>query len=113
MVHDQLDDMSKVVTGMQYQKGAWTLHMLRDQVGTEHFWAAIREYYAEYRNGNARTADFRRVVERVSGQKLGWFFDQWLYRGGVPRLDGTWRYDGATVHLDLRQMQTSKRFGCQ
>ena len=71
-------------TAIVYQKGAWTLHMLRGQIGTEKFWAGIREYYRRYRDGNASTADFRKVMEEVSGADLGWFFHQWLYRAGSP-----------------------------
>ncbi len=110
VIHDQLDDMSKVVTGMQYQKGAWTLHMLRGLVGTETFWEGIREYYARYRNRNACTADFRRVMEEVSGIELGWFFDQWLRQGGIPTLAGTWSHAGNAVQLELRQTQATHRF---
>jgi aminopeptidase N len=110
VVHDQLDDMSKVTTSMQYQKGAWTLHMLRDLVGTETFWEGIREYYGRYYNGNASTADFRRVMEEVSGMELAWFFDQWLHQGGVPVVAGSWSHSGGALSLDLRQMQLHYRF---
>ena len=53
-----------------YEKGAWTLHMLRDLVGTEPFWRGIRLYYQRYMNGLASTADLRRAMEEVSGQDL-------------------------------------------
>ena len=53
-----------------YEKGAWTLHMLRDQVGTDTFWRGIRLYYQRYMNGLASTADLRRAMEEVSGQDL-------------------------------------------
>ncbi len=39
-----------------YQKGGWTLHILRGEIGTEKFWAGIREYYRRYRDSNASTA---------------------------------------------------------
>lgn len=113
VVHDNLDDMSKVTTGMQYQKGAWTLHMLRGIVGTDTFWEGIRAYYREYRDANASTADFRRVMEEASGQELGWFFDQWLRQGGIPAINVKWRYDAdaAVVRLTLSQVQAgSARF---
>jgi aminopeptidase N len=90
-----------------YQKGGWVLHVLRGQIGTEKFWAGIREYYRRYRDANASTADFRRVMEEVSGADLGWFFQQWLYRAGTPVVEGQWRYDAASkkVILDLAQTQ--------
>ena len=110
VVHNNIADMSKVNGSMQYQKGAWTLHMLRDLVGTETFWKGIRLYYARYRNGNANTADFRAVMEEVSGVKLDWFFDQWLRQGGLPTIAGTWSHSGGALRLDLRQTQPTYRF---
>jgi aminopeptidase N len=110
VVHDNLDDMTKVTTGMQYQKGAWTLHMLRRQLGTEVFWHGIRDYYKLYRNQTASTADFRRVMEERSGQDLKWFFDQWLIQGGVPRIQGTWSYSNGKLDIELQQLQTPYRF---
>jgi len=90
-----------------YQKGGWALHVLRGQIGTEKFWAGIREYYRRYRDRNASTADFEKVMEEVSGQDLGWFFRQWMYRAGSPVVEGGWRYDAATkkVTIDLAQTQ--------
>ncbi|HEX3878537.1 MAG TPA: M1 family metallopeptidase, partial [Bryobacteraceae bacterium] len=95
VAHHNLADMSKVLNQIVYQKGGWTLHMLRGQIGDEKFWAGIRDYYARYCNSNASTAEFRRVMEENSGADLGWFFDQWIYRVGSPVVAGTWRYDGA------------------
>ena len=82
VIHRNLADMNKVLNNLVYQKGGWVLHMLRQEVGTEHFWTAIREYYRRYRNGNASTADLRAVFEQVSGKQLDWFFTQWLNRAG-------------------------------
>jgi aminopeptidase N len=95
-----------------YQKGGWVLHVLRGQVGTEKFWAGIREYYRRFRDGNASTADFRNVMEEVSGSDLGWFFRQWIYRAGTPVVNGTWHYDGAAkrIELDLTQTQPGEAY---
>ncbi len=110
IVHAGLADMGQVTTGMQYQKGAWTLHMLRGLLGSETFWRGIRRYYATYLNGNASTADFQRVMEEVSGKQLGSFFDQWLRQGGVPTLAATWSHSGGAVQLELRQTQADYVF---
>ena len=59
IIHKNLSDMSQVLTNQIYQKGAWTLHMLRGVVGTEAFWQGIRQYYQTFRDANATTADFR------------------------------------------------------
>jgi aminopeptidase N len=112
IVHDNLDDMSTVTTGQTYQKGAWVLHMLRGILGDEAFWAGIRAYYREHKDGSATTADFRGAMERASGRDLGGFFDQWLTRGGLVRLSGDWRYraDTGTLVLRLTQRDSARTF---
>jgi aminopeptidase N len=74
-------------------------------IGDAAFWRGIREYYGRYQNGSATTADFQHVMEEVSGQTLGWFFDQWLNHSGSPVVKGTWRWDAAsnTVIVSLEQ----------
>jgi len=108
VVHDNLDDMAAVTTGQIYQKGAWILHMLRGIVGDEAFWAGIRSYYRAHQDGSATTADFREEMERASGRDLRVFFDQWLLRGGLVRLDGDWRYQANTGTLAVRLTQRER-----
>ena len=106
VVHNNLTDMSKVtVYGGTYEKGAWVLHMLRHKVGDTAFHDGIRSYYRRYMNGNARVADFRRAMEEASGQDLKPFFDQWLRRGGWPKVTGRWSWNAArgTVDVEVRQ----------
>lgn len=94
-----------------YFKGAWVLHMLRQQIGDEAFFAALRAYASQYANGNATTADFQQVAEEASGQDLTAFFDQWVRRPGLPQIDVGWQTitDNATgsaaVQLRLCQVQ--------
>ncbi len=92
-----------------YQKGGWVLHMLRHEVGDDAFWRGIRDYYATYRNANARTSDFQVIMEKASGKKLDWFFRQWLYQPGFPELVWESRYDAGKrqLVLDVRQIQQS------
>jgi aminopeptidase N len=98
-----------------YQKGGWTLHMLREQIGTDAFWRGIRLYYQAHMNGLASTADLRGAMEQASGQDLSWFFRQWLTRSGVPIVEGTWRYDAAArqVVVTITQVQTADPYRFQ
>ena len=66
--------------------GAWVLHMLRGLLGDSTFFTGIRRYYAAHVNGNALTADLQHAMEAASGRPLDWFFHQWLYEPGYPRL---------------------------
>ena len=106
VLHSNLADMKKVLNRIIYQKGGWTLHMLRYQMGTEKFWAGIRDYYQRYRNSSATTEDFRRVMEEHSGLQLSAFFQQWLARAGSPVVEGGWRYDATTKRIVIELAQT-------
>ena len=106
VLHDNLSDMKKVLNRIIYQKGGWTLHMLRGQIGTDKFWEGIRDYYQRYRNGSATTEDFRRVMEEHSGKDLSGFFRQWLARAGSPVVEGTWSYDAVTKKIVIELSQT-------
>ena len=108
LVHDNLKDMKDVTTSQIYQKGSWTLHMLRGVVGTENFWKGIRNYYKKYRDSNATVDDFRHEMEEVSGKDLSTFFDQWLFRPGTLKYKGNWRFDASKkqIRINLGQVQT-------
>lgn len=86
-VVDSNKDLMSLLNANSYQKGAWVLHMLRNnEVGDSVFKKIIQTYYRQYKGGNADTRDFEKVAENVSGKDLKWFFDQWLYRPGIPKL---------------------------
>jgi aminopeptidase N len=107
IVHDQLADMSKVLSGVgTYRKGGWVLHMLRGMVGDEAFWNGIRAYYRDHRDGHATTDDFRRAMEAASGRDLRAFFAQWLTRGGMMKVRASWHHDAAAgqLRLDVEQV---------
>ena len=106
VVHRNLSDMTQVTTGMPSQKGSWTLHMLRQLMGDNRFWAGIRDYYARHQNTSASTNALRLAMERASGRDLSAFFQQWLYRGGVPTVEGTWQWDGNAKQIVVILAQT-------
>ena len=108
IVHDNLKDMKDVLTySLQYQKGAWVLHMLRNYIGEDDFREGIRKYYKRYYNSNTTTEEFKKEMEVVSGVELDLFFDQWLYNGGNIILEGGWSYDKKKkrVEVTLDQVQ--------
>ena len=107
IIHDNLKDMKDVTSSQTYQKGSWILHMLRGLVGTDTFWKGIQVYYKKYKDLNATTADFKRVMEEVSGRDLTIFFEQWLYKPGTLNLKGNWKYNKrkGEVTVEFNQVQ--------
>jgi aminopeptidase N len=98
--------MKKVTSTLTYQKGAWVLHMLREQMGATNFMKGIRSYYKKYFNANATTSDFKYEMEQASGQDLTPFFHQWLYQEGMPAIKGQWSWDGKKKEIRITLEQT-------
>jgi aminopeptidase N len=105
-------DYLKLLNTNSYQKGAWVLHMLRSELGDSAFFRGVRAYYTKHRHGTALTDDLRQELEAASGRPLGAFFDQWLRRPGVPRVQVTADYDvrAKRVVLRVEQEGTPYRF---
>lgn len=102
-VVDSISALMDLLNDNSYEKGAWVLHMLRGKVGDTVFQKIIRAYYEQYKGSNAETRDFQAIAEKVSGQILKPFFDQWLYQPGMPRIKGEWKFDKNKVYITIQQ----------
>lgn len=77
-----------------YYKGSLILHSLRSLMGDENFFEAVRTIVygtPDPKPGNfeprfASTEDFIAIVNRISGEDLTWFFDNYLYHAALPNL---------------------------
>jgi aminopeptidase N len=69
-----------------YQRGALTLHALRNAIGDPAFFRLLREWTATYRGATATTDDFRRLAAGYSAKPLDTLFDRWLFATALPRL---------------------------
>jgi len=68
-----------------YKRGAMTLQALRDTIGDSAFFALLKSWAADHRNGNATTDDFIAAAERAAGGKdLGPLFQAWLFGTTKP-----------------------------
>ena len=108
IIHDNLKDMKDVLSySLQYQKGAWVLHMLRNYIGEDAFRQGIRNYYKKYFNLNTTTDQFKYEMEKVSNVDLDKFFDQWLYKGGMLIIDSDWKYNekNSEIEISMDQVQ--------
>jgi aminopeptidase N len=89
-----------------YQKGGLVIHTLRETVGTENFWKAINIYLTRHKFQNVETSDLKNVMEEVSKMDLDWFFEQWVYGGGYPKLKIEQIYNSPAKRLELTVRQT-------
>jgi aminopeptidase N len=65
-------------------KGAMILHMLRWVLGDQKFDVAMRTTATKFAGQSASLDDFRGIAEQQYGDRLTWFFSQWLDSTGAP-----------------------------
>jgi predicted negative regulator of RcsB-dependent stress response len=80
----KLDYYSPEFQSVVTDKGAMILHMLRWLVGEPKYLKLMRDFSTKYAGKSASTDDFRTLAEEIYGQKLTWFFSQWLDSTGAP-----------------------------
>lgn len=79
-----LDTFSPEFQTLTTDKGAVILGMLRWVIGDAAFDKTMREFASEYAWKPASVQDFENVAEQNFGNKLTWFFTQWLDSTGAP-----------------------------
>ena len=63
---------------------AMILHMLRWVTGDQKYDQTMRTFAAKFAGKSATLDDFRAIAEQNYGDKLTWFFSQWLDSTGAP-----------------------------
>ncbi|MGH9662777.1 MAG: M1 family aminopeptidase, partial [Bryobacteraceae bacterium] len=80
----RLEDYSPELIALSGAKGAATAHMLRFVLGDEKFFKTLKKFAEEQAYKPSSTDDFKRVAESVAGEKLDYFFIQWIESSGAP-----------------------------
>lgn len=78
--------MDPATKAVGYDKVAMVFHMLRQIVGEDVFWPALRDVYAQHRFKAIAWSDFQSVFEAHAKISLEGFFRQWVTRPGAPRV---------------------------
>ena len=94
-------------------KKAAILHMLRNYVGDSAFFKSLNLYLTTNKFKSAEAQNLRLAFEEVTGKDLNWFFNQWYYGSGHPKLDIRYDYDdaaGCATVIVKQIQQTGKIF---
>ncbi|MCS3870902.1 aminopeptidase N [Chryseobacterium ginsenosidimutans] len=104
--YDSREDVFDLVT---YQKGGGILHMLRNYLGDDAFFAGLNDYLKtnEYQNGEAH--QLRLSLEKVSGRDLNWFFNQWYFGSGNPKLKYSYTFEPVKKQIAVTIEQTQEQ----
>ena len=105
--HDKEDVFDQV----SYQKGGRILHMLRNYVGDKAFFASLNKYLTTNKFGNGNAHKLRFAFEEVTGKDLNWFFNQWYFGSGHPKLEINYGYDSVAhiANVYLKQTQSGDK----
>ena len=80
----QKTDLRSLTT--HYLKASYVHNMLRQLLGDSTFFLLYHEFARRFDTKQARLDDFQKLAEELSGKKLNWFFNQWVYGKGIPRM---------------------------
>ena len=107
IVTREINDSVEYV-GNVYDKAGWVIHMLREEMGDEAFFRALKHYLETNRLQNVVSADLAKAIEESSSRNVDQFFDQWIYGAGAPRFTVRSTYDGAGKKVSISVKQTQK-----
>jgi aminopeptidase N len=101
-------DREDMFDGVSYSKGGRILHMLRNYVGDSAFFKSLNVYLTTNKFKSAEAHQLRLAFEEVTGRDLTWYFNQWYYGSGHPKLDISYLYDDAAGKASVIVKQTQK-----
>ncbi|BDS14606.1 DUF3458 domain-containing protein [Aureispira anguillae] len=106
LIHYGYADKEDMFDAHSYNKGGAILHMLRYYVGDDAFFASLKKYLEDNKYQAAEVHNLRLAFEKVTGEDLNWFFNQWFFTAGHPDLEVTKTYDAVTRTLNVTVKQT-------
>ncbi|MBC7935207.1 MAG: M1 family metallopeptidase [Rhizobacter sp.] len=104
-------DKEDMFDAVSYNKGGRILHMLRNYVGDDAFFKSLNNYLTTNKFKAGEAGQLRLAFEEVTGKDLNWFWNQWYYGSGHPKLKVSYNYDipgiPGTTEVIVEQTQKS------
>ncbi len=95
--------------GLSYKKGAVLLHMIRYVLDNDgQFFGVLKSYSEKFTGKHATAAQFREVLDSISGIDFSCFFDQWYYGKGHPVFYLSWTSKNDTLYIQSLQESSSE-----
>lgn len=101
-------DPEDIYDYVTYQKGGRVLNMLRNYVGDSAFFHSLHYYLTRHQFGTAESQQLRLAFEHVTGLDLNWFWNQWYYSRGYPRLNIHYVYQDSLHLVQIIVSQTQR-----
>ncbi|MCB9202394.1 MAG: M1 family peptidase [Flavobacteriales bacterium] len=108
LVRFNFGNKEDVFDSVSYNKGGYILHMLRNYLGDDAFFTGLNLYLTQNQYKSAEAHNLRLALEEVSGKDLNWFFNQWYYSNGHPKLEIAYEIDEANKKAKVSIIQTQE-----
>ncbi|MDZ4071030.1 MAG: M1 family metallopeptidase [Sediminibacterium sp.] len=104
-------DKEDMFDAVSYNKGGRILHMLRNLTGDDAFFASLNKYLTTNKFGTGSGHKLRLAFEEVTGKDWNWFFNQWYFGNGHPRIDISYQYNAETqlASVIIKQIQAGDK----
>ncbi len=112
LVRFHYSDKEDMFDAVSYNKGGRILHMLRNYVGDDAFYKSLNNYLSTNKFKAGEAGQLRLAFEETTGKDMNWFWNQWYYGSGHPKLKISYNYDVpgiAKVYVEQTQ-KTGKIF---
>ncbi|MFN0083392.1 MAG: M1 family aminopeptidase [Ferruginibacter sp.] len=101
-------DKEQMFDAVSYNKGGRILNMLRNYVGDDAFFKSLNNYLTTNKFKAGEAGQLRLAFEETTGKDMNWFFNQWYYGSGHPKLKIDYLYDDAAGKASVIIEQTQK-----
>ncbi|MDB5201719.1 MAG: family metallopeptidase [Ferruginibacter sp.] len=103
-------DKEDMFDAVSYNKGGRILNMLRNYVGDDAFFKSLNLYLTTNKFKAGEAGLLRLAFEEVTGKDMNWFWNQWYYGSGHPKLKISYNYDLPGVsRVIIEQTQKSDK----
>ncbi len=109
LIHFGYEDKEDMFDAHSYNKGGLVLHMLRNYIGDDAFWASLNKYLTDNAYTEVEADELRMAFEDMVGTDMNWFFDQWYFKGGHPVLEIDYDYDETKKEISVIIEQTQDK----
>jgi aminopeptidase N len=111
LVRFKYSDKEDMFDGVSYNKGGRILHMLRNYVGEDAFFKSLNNYLTTNKFKAGEASHLRLAFEEVTGKDMNWFWNQWYYGSGHPKVEINYNYNQASskVSVYIKQTQAGEK----
>jgi aminopeptidase N len=102
-VIDYFDHTAHADLEVSQVKGMFAFHLLRNYLGDQVFFKSIQHLIKSHSFQSVDIHDIKKSFEKICGEDLTWFFQQWFFWPSLPFIESKHTLDGDTLFINIVQ----------